>query len=96
MRKSIVLWVVSVAAAAGISAGVTAQQVQSNRVDQPRVFSGNDIGFRVEGQRRDMRSDPRTGRTAPVDLLTGQLVVNVNGQWVEAEFAGGKIRPLTN
>jgi hypothetical protein len=36
-----------------------------------------------------------TGRTAPVDILTGHFVVRVNGQWVEAEVSGGKVRPAT-
>lgn len=95
MRKSTILWIVSVAAAAAISAGVTAQ-VQSERVDQARVVSGGDFGFRVEGQRSESRTDTLTGSKAPVDILTGHLVVRVNGQWLEAEISGGRIRPLTN
>ncbi len=95
MRTSIILWMLSVAVAAAIAAGLTAQ-VLPRRLDEPRVLSGSDVGFRVEGQRRDPRTDPQTGRTAPTDILTGQLVVRVNGQWVEAEISGGRIRPLTN
>jgi len=38
----------------------------------PRVVTGGDVGFRVEGLR---------GGSTPV----GTLVVRVNGEWVEAE-----------
>ncbi len=96
MRKSIIVWAVSVAAAAAVSAGVTAQVVQSGRVGQPRIVSGSDIGFRVEGQRREPRTDSVSGRTAPIDILTGHLVVKVNGEWIEAEVSGRGIRPATN
>jgi hypothetical protein len=41
---------------------------------EPRVISGSDLGFRVEGQRGD-------------GTPTGQLVVRINGQWVEAGFS---------
>ena len=43
---------------------------------QQRVISGNDLGFRVDGQQRD-------------GTPTGKLVVRMNGQWVEAGFAVG-------
>lgn len=93
MTKSAILWGVSVAAAAAISAGVTAQ-VQSGR--DGRIISGNDIGFRVDGQRSERRSDNLSGQTAMVDVLRGQLVVRVNGQWFDAEFSGGGVRPATD
>lgn len=93
MRKPLVLvWVLSLAIAAAISAVATAQI----RNLQPRVLSGGDVGFRVEGQREEMRTDQITGERAPVSVLTGQLVVRVSGQWVEAEIAGGRIRPATH
>lgn len=38
---------------------------------QPRIVSGNDLGFRVEG------TDPRTGNP------TGTWVIRMNGNWVE-------------
>ena len=50
--------------------GVTAAQVAINPVG-PKVMTGADVGFRVEGLR---------GNT-PV----GRVVVRVNGQWVDAE-----------
>lgn len=93
MRKRAILWAASVGAAAAISAGVTAQ-VQSGR--DARVLSGNDIGFRVDGQRSERRTDKLTGQTTMVDVLRGQLVVRVNGQWFDAEFSGGGVRPLTD
>ena len=45
-----------------------------------RVFTGSDIGFRVESLRGD----------TPV----GRLVVKVNGRWVETDFAPS-VRPLS-
>jgi hypothetical protein len=53
---------------------VLAQSVQPKPVF-PTVISGDDIGFRMES---------RTGSRP-----TGRLVVRINGQWVEAEFAAG-------
>ena len=53
---------------------VLAQAVQPKPVF-PTVISGDDIGFRMESQKG---SRP-----------TGRLVVRINGQWVEAEFAAG-------
>jgi len=95
MRKSTILWILAIGAAAAVSAGVTAQ-VQSQAFDQPRTVFGDDIGFRVEGQRRESRTDHQTGRTSPVNILTGHLVVRVNGQWVDAEISGTRVRPATN
>lgn len=94
MRKNIIVWIVSVSAAAALSAGITAQ-VQSGQSGQSRVVSGDDFGFRVEGQRRENRLNPATGRREPVEVVTGHMVVKVNGQWVEAVDAGGGIRPVT-
>jgi hypothetical protein len=47
------------------------------RPSAPRVLSGTDIGFRVEG------TDARTGNP------TGRLVVRIDGEWVEISPAGG-------
>jgi hypothetical protein len=96
MQKSILWWAASIAAAGALSAGITAQVVLPQRAEQPRVLSGSDIGFLVEGHSREPRTDPQTGRTAPVDLVTGHLVVRVNGQWVEADTSTGRLRPATN
>ena len=95
MRRSTRLWLLAICTAAAVSEGVTAQvQVQPFPSD-PRILSGDDIGFRVDGQRRDSRMDRQTGRSAPVTILTGRLMVRVNGQWVEAEMSAAGIRPAT-
>jgi len=51
----------------------------------PRVVTGEDLGFRVEGLR---------GGSTPV----GTLVVRVNGEWVEAEVTlpGRGTTPLSS
>jgi hypothetical protein len=89
MRKWAILWVVSIGVAMAISAGVTVR-VQS------RVLSGDDVGFRVEGVRSERRTDRLTGQVTTVDVLKGNLVVRLNGQWMEAEFSGPVARPATN
>lgn len=94
MRRSTILWILAICTAVAISAGVTAQVV--SQFDQSRVLSGDDVGFRVEGQRREPRTDRQTGRTNQVGIVTGRLMVKVNGQWIEAEIAGGGVRPATN
>ena len=69
--------------AAGLFAGgwATAQSIAIERVP-PRILSGGEVGFRVEGLR---------GGT-PV----GTVVVQVNGQWVAAEIGGpGLTTPLS-
>ena len=71
-----------VAAALFSGAWATAQSVAIERV-APRIMSGGDVGFRVEGLR---------GGT-PV----GTIVVQVNGQWVAAEVAPpGLTTPLSS
>ncbi|MEP7307190.1 MAG: hypothetical protein ABJA98_16885 [Acidobacteriota bacterium] len=57
-----------------LASWVSAQAVQ-RRAEAPVVLAGSDIGFRVESRR---------GNT-PI----GKLVVRIDGQWVEAQFAGG-------
>lgn len=70
-----------VAATVFVGAWTTAQSVRPERVT-PRIMSGGDVGFRVEGLR---------GAT-PV----GTLVVQVNGQWVAAEIGSpGLTTPLS-
>lgn len=54
------------------TAWVTAQALAVTPVT-PKVMTGSDVGFRVEGLR---------GST-PV----GKIVVKVNGEWVEADLA---------
>jgi hypothetical protein len=74
MTKSVLLWLVSLVATAVITASITMAQT---RPSAPRVLSGTDIGFRVEG------TDARTGNP------TGRLVVRIDGEWVEISPAGG-------
>jgi hypothetical protein len=52
----------------------SAQLLQDRPVQPPIVLSGSDVGFRVEGQRRD--------------VVTGTLVVRVDGKWIDAQLAG--------
>jgi hypothetical protein len=55
----------------------------ANQPVPPKVLSGSDVGFRVES------IDPKSGS------VTGHVVVNVNGKWVEANVGGGSIPKLT-
>jgi hypothetical protein len=73
MKRLLLLWVGSMVVVAGATATFTLAQTGPT---EPRIVSGNDIGFRVEG------ADPRTG--GPV----GRLMIRVNGEWVEAGSAG--------
>ena len=59
----------------------TAAQVIAVKPVPPRVMTGGDVGFRVEGLRGD----------TPV----GRLVVRVNGRWVDAEISGAIQSPLS-
>jgi hypothetical protein len=68
MWKLFVVWVLSLTLVGALAAAVTAQVA---RPAQPRILSGNDIGFRLDG------TDRLTGRP------TGRIVVRLNGQWVE-------------
>ena len=80
MRKPALLWwwFASLFAVATVTASITSAQP---RPTVPRVVSGNDIGFRIEG------TDVRTGNP------TGILVVRLDGEWVE--FApGGRVMLL--
>jgi hypothetical protein len=94
MRKSTLLWILAICAATTISAGVTAQ-VLSQPFAEPRVLSGGDLGFRVEGHTTESRINRKTSRTDQVSIVTGRLMVKVNGQWVEAEISGD-LRPAIN
>jgi hypothetical protein len=73
MRLIVLLVVGLCTFAAGAALG--AAQAPNVRPVFPRVMSGEDLGFRVEGRKGDI----------PV----GSLVVRVNGEWVEVQFATG-------
>lgn len=63
------LWVLSLF----IVSSVGAQQAFGiDPLPEPRIVSGPDVGFRIEGRQKG----------APV----GQLVVRIDGKWVEARF----------
>jgi hypothetical protein len=57
----------------GVGATVAGEAALSSQSSEPRVFSGSDLGFRVQGTARD---------GAPI----GELVVRVDGKWVSAQF----------
>jgi hypothetical protein len=69
-----VAWIVSLVGVATVVAQVATHMVP------PKIFSGSDVGFRVE------RIDPKAGS------VIGKVVVNVNGQWVDAEIGGGSVK----
>ncbi len=68
MRRLIAFWMFSLVVVAVLTAVAVRAQVDKT---PPRIMSGNDLGFRVEG------IDRRTGKP------TGVLVIRVDGQWVE-------------
>ena len=77
---------VSVALLAGMAftAGrlAGAQLDQLDPLPEPRVLSGADMGFRVEGALRGVPA--------------GRIVIRVNGEWVEPKLTPGPVavRPL--
>jgi len=79
MRSTPVAAVFAILLIIAATAWVTAQVVAIKPVP-PKVMTGTDIGFRVEGLR---------GST-PI----GTLVVKVNGEWVEADIATVGTRSL--
>ena len=56
-------------------------QITAIRPIEPRVMSGENIGFRVDSLR---------GSTP-----LGRLVIKVNGQWVETDIGPGWVQPLS-
>jgi hypothetical protein len=72
-------WVLSLLVAALI-AHAHAQVLTQVAPVTPVVFSGNDVGFRVKGTRRE----------TPV----GTLVVRINGEWVEVDLGSPQLFQL--
>ncbi len=70
MRRLAVLWFVSLVIVSALTAALAVAQT---RLPEPRVLSGSDIGFRVEG--RDLSGNP-----------TGTFVVRIGGEWREVGF----------
>lgn len=64
------MWALSLAFVAAVAAG---QAPMYRPLAEPKVTSGEDVGFRVEGMIGDQPA--------------GTIVVRVNGQWFEAQFA---------
>jgi hypothetical protein len=65
-----ILWALSLVV---VAVAVAAAQAYAYRpLPEPRVFTGADIGFRVEGM---------TGA-----MPTGDVVIRVNDQWVETRL----------
>jgi hypothetical protein len=64
-----VLWIGSLLAVGAVTYAQS-QARELRRLPEPKVMTGGDIGFRVDGLYGDMP--------------TGNVVIRVNGQWVEA------------
>jgi hypothetical protein len=83
MNRSIPVWLCVLLMLIAVGSGFTLAQTPPQTPPQPqepsaepRILSGTDIGFRVEGLDRS-------------GTLTGTLVVRVNGKWVPAVSAVG-------
>jgi len=64
MRKWLALWMMSL-----VTVGLLASAFTRAQTREPRVVSGSDVGFRVEGRN-------------PAGEPTGTWVIRVNGEWV--------------
>ena len=69
-----IMWVASLAAV-GVAAQGAAQVPSFRPLPEPKIMSGADVGFRVEGLYGDVPS--------------GVVVLRVKDQWVEARIGGG-------
>ena len=65
----IALWLVFLLTVVTLASG---QYSQLDRLEDPYVVSGDDIGFRIEGY---------LGET-----LAGRLVIRIDGEWVEPKM----------
>ena len=63
------LWIGSLLAV-GVATHAQSQARELRRLPEPRVMTGSDLGFRVEGMYGEMP--------------TGTVVIRVNRQWVDA------------
>jgi len=77
MARLVLFWLGSLVAVAVVTTTLTLAQV---RQAVPRVVSGADVGFRVEG-------------TDPSGNATGVFVVRLNGEWVPVSSTP-TVRPL--
>ena len=81
MRRSIAFWLAALVVVAALSSALT--RAQGAKPDpnagpdwDPRIVTGSDLGFRIEGTDRD--GNP-----------TGTLVVRIKGKWFDASSAVG-------
>jgi len=58
------------------SGAASAATTTASQSTEPRVLSGSDVGFRVDGTARD---------GAPI----GAIVVRIDGKWVSPQFQSG-------
>jgi hypothetical protein len=77
MARLVLFWLGSLVAVAVVTTTLTLAQV---RREVPRVVSGADVGFRVEG-------------TDPSGNASGVFVVRLNGEWVPVSSMP-TVRPL--
>lgn len=77
MTRLVLFWLASLVAVAALTTALTLGQA---RRDVPRVVSGADVGFRMEG-------------TDASGNVTGMFVVRLNGEWV-AVSSMPTVRPL--
>ena len=69
-----ILWALSLVIVATVA---YAQARAYTRLPEPRIFTGADVGFRLEGMHGEMP--------------TGNLVIRVNGEWIEAKVGAPSI-----
>lgn len=63
----------SVLGASAVGIAVAGNSVLAQQSNEPRVLSGSDLGFRIDGMSRD-------------GVPIGTLVVRVDGKWVPPQF----------
>ena len=66
MNRLVGFWLLSLVVVGLLASVVTAQVARST---PPRIVSGSDVGFRIEG--RDTKGQP-----------TGKLMVRIDGEWM--------------
>jgi hypothetical protein len=76
----VAIWILSLAIVGVTAARAGQLQLQRPSPVGPTVVSGADFGFRITGVRGDH--------------AVGTIVVRQNGEWVEADLAGG-VRQLS-
>jgi hypothetical protein len=64
-----ILWALSLIVVAVVAASAQARAYRA--LPEPKIFTGTDIGFRVEAMHGEMP--------------TGTVVIRINDQWVEAK-----------